>query len=101
MNNRCKRSVKLNVFSYFSSNDFLLFQLNADVEEIKRLLGQATRSRVKQALELQQRRFETDLINLKEKQEQTVAATTEKKTAAVATPASRAYTKEITVYGNE
>ena len=76
------------------------------MEEIKRLLGQATRSRVKQALELQQRRFETELITLKEKQDKsgasastTTATTTEKKPAA-ATATGRAYTKEITVYGN-
>ena len=78
------------------------------MEEIKRLLGQATRSRVKQALELQQRRFETELIALREKQEKSAASasttTTEKKpttATSTATATARAYTKEITVYGND
>jgi len=65
---------------------------------MKRLVAQATRSRVKQALELQQRRFETDLITLKEKQEKAAAPVTEKKP--VAPVANRSYTKEITLYGN-
>lgn len=74
----------------------------ADIDEIKRLVEQSTRSRVKQALELQQRRFETDLTNLKEKQEKAAAAATEKKPTATPAPAaSRSYTKEITGYGND
>ncbi|CAF4800750.1 unnamed protein product, partial [Rotaria socialis] len=31
-------------------------ELNADIDEVKKLLGQATRLRVKQFLEVQQRR---------------------------------------------
>jgi hypothetical protein len=58
---------------------------------------------VKQFLEVQQRRFETDLITLKEKQEQNTASAGEKKTttAPVSSSASatRSYNKEITVYG--
>ena len=62
---------------------------------------------MKQFVELQQRRLETDLINLKEKQEKAAAAATaaaEKKTtaaAAGATSTTRSYTKEISVYGND
>ena len=64
-------------------------------------MEQSTRSRVKQALELQQRRFETDLINLKDKQEKATAATEKKPTATASSTANRTYTKEITGYGND
>jgi hypothetical protein len=58
---------------------------------------QSNRPRVKQSLELQQRRLETELINLKEKQEK---ETTEKKPSAAVPPATtRSYTKEISLYG--
>ncbi|CAF1122668.1 unnamed protein product [Adineta ricciae] len=74
--------------------------INSDINEIKQLLGQATRSRVKQCLEIQQRRFETELIALKEKQEQTAAPSTEKKpaTTTLSSSTARSYTKEITLY---
>ncbi|CAF4534229.1 unnamed protein product [Rotaria socialis] len=78
-------------------------ELNADIDEVKKLLGQATRLRVKQFLEVQQRRLETDFIALKEKQEQqnvaATAAAEKKPTAPVVASTNRSYTKEITVYG--
>ena len=79
----------------------MLLKINSDTPEIKQLLGQATRSRVKQCLEIQQRRFETELIALKEKQEQTAAPSTEKKpaTTTLSSSTARSYTKEITLYG--
>ena len=67
------------------------------------MVEQSIRPRVKQSLELQQRRFETELITLKEKQEKATAAAsaaTEKKPTATAT-ATRSYTKEITLYGRD
>ncbi|CAF4598851.1 unnamed protein product [Rotaria socialis] len=77
-------------------------ELNADIDEVKKLLGQATRLRVKQFLEVQQRRLETDFIALKEKQEQqnvaATAAAEKKPTAPVVASTNRSYTKEITVY---
>ncbi|CAF4030622.1 unnamed protein product, partial [Rotaria sp. Silwood2] len=73
--------------------------LNADIDEIKNLLSQSNRSRVKQFLEIQQRRLETDLITLKEKQEQNAAPAAEKKpTVTVPSSTNRSYTKEITLY---
>ena len=56
---------------------------------------------MKQCLEIQQRRFETDLIGLKEKKEQSAAASAgEKKTnAPIVASANRTYTKEISLYG--
>jgi hypothetical protein len=76
--------------------------LNSDIDEIKLLFGQSNRPRVKQFLEVQQRRFETELVTLKEKQEKNAASTTEKKPVAAASlPAGRSYTKEITLYGNQ
>ena len=64
------------------------------------MADQASRPRVKQCLELQQRRFETELITLKEKQEKAAAAATEKKqSATIPVAAGRSYTKEITLYG--
>lgn len=61
---------------------------------------------MKQSLELQQRRFETELTNLKAKQEQIAAAAVaaaEKKSSATAsaTATARSYTKEVSVYGND
>ncbi|CAF1378729.1 unnamed protein product [Rotaria magnacalcarata] len=74
-------------------------ELNADIDEVKQLLGQATRLRVKQFLEVQQRRLETDLIALKEQQNAaTVPAIEKKPTAPVVASTNRSYTKEITVY---
>lgn len=73
-------------------------KLNADIEEVKKFLSQSARARVKQFLEIQQRRLETDLILLKEKQEQQTPATEKKPTAPV-TSSNRVYTKEITLYG--
>ncbi len=86
--------------SFFSSS----YQLNADIDDIKSLVDQSNRPRVKQYLELQQRRFETELITLKEKTAAattaTATATTEKKpTATVPSTTNRSYTKEITLYG--
>jgi hypothetical protein len=66
-------------------------------------VDQSSRPRVKQFLEVQQRRFETELITIKEKQEKEAATATEKKpTATVSsttTTATRSYTKEISLYG--
>jgi len=76
-------------------------ELNSDIDEIKQLLGQSNRPRVKQFLELQQRRLDTELITLKEKQEQKTASTEEKKTSAPASSSSsaaRSYTKELSLY---
>jgi len=42
--------------------------LTLDINEIKELIEKSQRTRVKQVLEVQQRKYETDLINLKEKQ---------------------------------
>jgi len=83
-----------------ANNEQQIQELNSDIDEIKRLLGQANRSRVKQFLEVQQRRLETDLITLKEKQEKaaTASATEKKPSATVSTAASRSYTKEISLY---
>ncbi|CAF2421482.1 unnamed protein product [Rotaria sp. Silwood2] len=76
-----------------------VISLNADIDEIKNLLSQSNRSRVKQFLEIQQRRLETDLITLKEKQEQNAAPAAEKKpTVTVPSSTNRSYTKEITLY---
>jgi hypothetical protein len=77
-----------------------MLQLNSDIDEIKQLIGQANRLRVKQFLEIQQRRLETELIGLKEKKEETAASVGEKKpSAAVSSSTTRSYTKEITLYG--
>ncbi|CAF0736060.1 unnamed protein product [Rotaria sordida] len=74
-------------------------ELNADIDEIKKLLNQSNRPRVKQFLEIQQRRLETDLITLKEKQEQNAASAVEKKpSVTVPSSTSRSYTKEISLY---
>jgi hypothetical protein len=66
-------------------------------------VDQSSRPRVKQFLEVQQRRFETELITIKEKQEKEAAAATEKKATATVssstTTATRSYTKEISLYG--
>jgi len=54
---------------------------------------------VKQFLEIQQRRLETELIGLKEKKEETAASVGEKKpSATVSSSTTRSYTKEITLY---
>ncbi|CAF0831799.1 unnamed protein product [Rotaria sp. Silwood1] len=74
-------------------------ELNADIDEIKKLLTQSNRSRVKQFLEVQQRRLETDLVTLKEKQEQNTASAVEKKQSVTVPPsANRSYTKDLTLY---
>ncbi len=90
-------SIIFEIYLFFSS-----YQLNADIDEIKSLVDQSNRPRVKQYLELQQRRLETELITLKEKTAAATTATaaTEKKpTATVPSTTNRSYTKEITLYG--
>jgi calcyclin binding protein len=86
-----------------SNTEQQIQELNADIDDIKSLVDQSNRPRVKQYLELQQRRFETELITLKEKTAAattaTATATTEKKpTATVPSTTNRSYTKEITLY---
>jgi len=80
--------------------------LTLDINEIKELIEKSQRTRVKQVLEVQQRKYETDLINLKEKQrlqqEQDNTTTVREKTvtaSATAIPSTnRSYNKDITLY---
>ena len=75
-----------------------------DIDEIKRLIDQTTRPRIKKNLELQQHKLEKDLIQLREKQQkqqQEAAAQAEEKTASTSAlvTATQSYTKDISVYG--
>ncbi len=67
------------------------------------MIDYTTRPRIKQNLELQQRKFEKELIQLQEKQQlqqQAAAQAEEKASSASALPAaSRSHTKDISVYG--
>jgi len=83
--------------------------LTLDINEIKEFVEKSQRSRIKQFLEVQQRKYETDLINLKEKQrlqqEQAnkAAISPEKSNTASAsstttTTPNRTYNKDITLY---
>ncbi|CAF3380110.1 unnamed protein product [Rotaria sp. Silwood2] len=83
--------------------------VSVDIDEIKRLIDQTTRPRIKQNLELQQRKSEKELIQLQEKlqkqqqqqlqQQQAAAQAEQKATSDSALPtASRSYTKDISVY---
>jgi hypothetical protein len=68
------------------------------------VIDYTTRPRIKQHLELQQRKFEKELSQLQEKQQkeqQQAAAQAEEKAANASAPstASRPHTKDISVYG--
>jgi len=68
------------------------------------VIDYTTRPRIKQNLELQQRKFEKELIQLQEKQQkeqqQAAAQAQEKATSTSALPAaSGSHTKDISVYG--
>ncbi|CAF3894258.1 unnamed protein product [Rotaria magnacalcarata] len=85
--------------------DNLSISVSIDIDEIKRVIDQITRPRIKQYLELQQHKFEKELVQLQEKlqkqQQQADAQAAEKaaNASASAVPtATRSYTKDISVY---
>ncbi|CAM2725711.1 unnamed protein product [Rotaria socialis] len=78
-------------------------EVRIDIDEIKHVIDQITRPRIKQNLELQQRKFEKELIQLQEKlqkqQQQAASQAAEKAASASAVPTvTRSYTKDISVY---
>ncbi|CAF0849738.1 unnamed protein product [Rotaria sp. Silwood1] len=84
-------------------------EITADIHELKRVIDYTTRPRIKENLELQQRKFEKELVQLQEKlqkqqqqqqEQQQVAAQAEEKSvsASAQSTATRSYTKDISVY---
>ncbi|CAF1095556.1 unnamed protein product [Rotaria sordida] len=77
-------------------------EVSIDIDEIKRVIDYTTRPRIKQNLELQQRKFEKELSQLQEKlqkQQQAAAEAAERAARASTIPtATQSYTKDISVY---
>ncbi|CAF1380311.1 unnamed protein product [Adineta ricciae] len=76
-------------------------EVNDDVEELKRLINETSRSRIKQLLEVQQQKLEKELGQLKEKlqkEQQQATVQAAEKTANTLPISTHSYTKDITVY---
>ncbi|CAF4108875.1 unnamed protein product [Adineta steineri] len=74
-------------------------EVTTDIDEVKRLIDQTNRPRIKQNLELQQQKFEKELIQLQEKlQKQQQQATDEAASNITASARTQLYTKDISVY---
>ncbi|CAF0845884.1 unnamed protein product [Didymodactylos carnosus] len=84
------------------SFDQQIQDLNLDIDEIKKFHEQSQRPRIKQFLEIQLRKYQTELLSLKEKQQQQNDNKTGEKAvsaqASATTSTNRSYNKDITLY---
>ncbi|CAF1167202.1 unnamed protein product, partial [Didymodactylos carnosus] len=80
----------------------MIIVLNLDIDEIKKFHEQSQRPRIKQFLEIQLRKYQTELLSLKEKQQQQNDNKTGEKAvsaqASATTSTNRSYNKDITLY---
>uniref|UniRef100_A0A8C5PRD3 Calcyclin-binding protein n=1 Tax=Leptobrachium leishanense TaxID=445787 RepID=A0A8C5PRD3_9ANUR len=75
--------------------DAALLELQKDLDEVKELLGKATRKRVQDVLYVEQRKLETEISN----KQQTAETLEVQKPSAIVPPMSGTYTVKINNYG--